>query len=134
MLLASIVILIFDLVWFFIIWRRQGTGRIILTPFLIFAGFEIIAVWIATIYAAVAGYTLDAYPLLVVALSFLALLAGFSFSKRKNRLAMEYSDLPLRMEHNHSYYLVAVVCTAVVLFALGVYHPLYLRAGNHPHP
>src|SRR5438552_5635319 len=74
----SIVGFLLLIILFVLIWTRSTGGRFIVTPLLLFGMFEIVSVWPATIFAQVSGDSLTgAFPALMAALAFGALLLGF---------------------------------------------------------
>ena len=81
MIILGIVLLLYCLVWFGLLWRREYAGTLVLSPFLLFALREIFFVWPATILEVTDGMYRDGYLMVLVGAGFLAFLAGFNLFK-----------------------------------------------------
>jgi hypothetical protein len=114
------------IVLFILAWRTSSSAPVIGTPVLLFGIFEIVSVWPSTIYAFVTGYSATgAFPALLAALGFGALLLGFvlvtaMIGSSADQPAV-FRDRPILVGHPGSSYALAIAAVACVLTALGMY-------------
>jgi hypothetical protein len=110
---------------FLLLWRLESRRVLVATPFLLFCAIEIVAVWPSAIYGYATGLARDTYPVLVAAVAFLSLSAGYLYSllvvRRRRNLAPRLQQQPVLMDHRSGYYFFGIVLAAGVLLILGLY-------------
>jgi len=118
----GLLLLLCDLFFFVVLWRREYRRGFVVTPFLVFVGNEIVFLWPAALYAFQTGFSPEGYPVLAAALGFLAFLLGTSLLRRYQRLPAQYAESRVIWKHTVSYYLVGVLSVGIFLFVVGIYH------------
>ncbi len=112
---------------FLMVWRDSSRMTLIATPFLAFAGTEMLAMWTATLAHLPEDDVRGAWALLVVVLAFLAFLAGFvavgALVGARRDVVGEFRAAPISSmsdadRHRHA---IAVVLATFVLLAMGGY-------------
>lgn len=66
-------------------------GALVITPFILFAFFEIISLWPSAIFAYYTGQSEDAYPIIIVALGFFLLTLWFFADQKAKEESIQLS-------------------------------------------
>lgn len=119
------LLMVANLLLFLVMCRRDLFGHaILLTPVVIFGGFEIISVWSAPFYAYWDGSAQDGYPALVVELSFLMFLVGVAASRYVFRIRpgepRQYLERPILEGQNIRNYGFGIGVLVILLIAVGL--------------
>ncbi|MCH2203370.1 MAG: hypothetical protein MK102_15480 [Fuerstiella sp.] len=125
MVYLSLLFFLFTFLAFLFVWRMLSGGRMVVTPLVVFAGFEFLCTWPATVYFQEFGNA-SVYAALLVAAAFLSFLFGYllwmSVVARRSGLLRRFLDKPLVCRQSPMAVLFAVTVTTVSLMAVGVYH------------
>ena len=114
-----------------LVWSTASRRVLVMTPFLVFCIFEILWSWPATIYGQFSGLV-DGYPAFLMALAFLAFLAGFlariKTSAGHRNLVGNFRNARVCLYGSESRYIAMTFLSLGVLVAL----ILYLYRGLPP--
>ncbi|KHE94022.1 MAG: hypothetical protein SCABRO_00221 [Candidatus Scalindua brodae] len=103
-------------------------GALVITPFILFAFFEIISLWPSAIFAYYTGQSEDAYPIIIVALGFFCLLCGFSLIRRLRRNRFNYRSpktflyLHIELPFSITRCSIGIILTFLFLLGISLYH------------
>jgi hypothetical protein len=122
----SLAVYLLLFILFAFVWIRSNRAPVVVTPFLLFGGFEIISVWPAMVYADASGIsTSGAFPTVVAGLGFVAFLAGFVVSTASGHASSAqpgaFRDRSVQRQYPDAVYLMAIGVIACGLAGLGFY-------------
>jgi len=124
-LYLGLALFVICLISFLCIWLADSKGSWVITPFLLFAAYEMIALWPATIYAYYTGLSMDAYPMLVAGLGFACFLGGFVLFRwlplGRARPSRAFLDLSIHKPPSKTRYVFGILLTTIVLLGMGLY-------------
>lgn len=125
MVYLGLALLTVCLLCFLSLWLADSRGTWVVTPFLIFAAFEMISLWPSTISAYYTGLSSSAYPILVAGLGFASFLAGFAFFRwlpgGRVRSPKTFLSLPIQLPIPATNYIMGLALTTLILLGMAWY-------------
>ncbi len=122
MIYLGLTLFLFCLIFFWHLLLVDSGGAWVITPLLLFAMFEIVLLWPATVYAYYSGLSRDAYPVLVAGLGFACFLGGFVLFRwlplGRARLPRAFLALPIQPSIHRRSYVLGIGLTMIVLETL----------------
>jgi len=106
--------------------QKSYGGYLVLTPFFVFVGLELLILWPAAIYSYAVGISPYGYPMVVTGLGFISFLLGFLLVSRlllprRQEHLHYYQNLPVDTSLPEHHYLWGILFAAIILVLMGIF-------------